>query len=229
MGIQETVFEDYDVKREAWQKIEASAPTTAVIVSSTSGLLISKLASTLKHPERALVAHPFNPPHLIKLVELVPSADKHPDILQRVRTFFNLLGKAPVLLQKEVFGHIANRLQAAVWREAVSLVHHGVASVADIDTALHEGPGVRWAILGMHAIFDLGGGPAGYRGFFEGPIGKGCFESVWALMDAWPAPPTEAKEASIAGIQKWYVDSGKTPADVAAWRDARLIEILSVK
>merc|ERR1712048_1026000 len=116
--------------------------------------------------ERALVAHPFNPPHLINLVELVPGPRTDPAVLQSAKTFYTLLGKAPVVLLKEVGGHIANRLQGAVWREAVSLAHKGVATVEDIDIALHEGPGVRWAIMGQHAIFDLGGGEAGYRGFF---------------------------------------------------------------
>eukprot|EP00747_Dinoflagellata_sp_TGD_P023303 gnl/TRDRNA2_/TRDRNA2_129710_c0_seq2.p1 gnl/TRDRNA2_/TRDRNA2_129710_c0~~gnl/TRDRNA2_/TRDRNA2_129710_c0_seq2.p1 ORF type:complete len:353 (-),score=69.30 gnl/TRDRNA2_/TRDRNA2_129710_c0_seq2:191-1249(-) len=165
--IQETVFEDYKVKADAWQGIEAAAPLSAVIASSTSGLLISKLASVLQRPGRAVVAHPFNPPHLINLVELVPGPQTEPAVLDSIKNFYHLLGKAPVMLRREVPGHIANRLQGAVWREAISLVHQGIANVTDVDTALHEGPGVRWAILGQHAVFDLGGGDAGYRGFFE--------------------------------------------------------------
>ncbi|CAE7230993.1 lcdH [Symbiodinium natans] len=206
--VQETVYEDYGLKAEVWRSIERHAPPEAVIASSTSGLLISQLAEALKRPERALVAHPFNPPHLINLVELVPGPCTDTGVLESVKQFYKMLGKAPVVLLKEVGGHIANRLQAAVWREAISLVHRGVATVEDVDTALHEGPGVRWALLGQHAIFDLGGGEAAYRGLFEG-IGKSCFEQlVWPSMDTWSAVPDEGKEACIAGIEQWYRQAG---------------------
>merc|ERR1712151_884135 len=101
------------------------ASSSCVIASSTSGLLISRMAEALTNPARALVAHPFNPPHLINLVELVPGPQTDPTILESVATFYRLLGKAPVKLSKEIGGHIANRLQGAVWREAVSLVNQG--------------------------------------------------------------------------------------------------------
>mmetsp|Transcript_13163 Transcript_13163/g.24493 ORF Transcript_13163/g.24493 Transcript_13163/m.24493 type:complete len:379 (-) Transcript_13163:183-1319(-) len=227
--VQETVFEDYKVKGEVWKQIEKYAPAATVIASSTSGLLISKMSEVLNNPERALVAHPFNPPHMINLVELVPGPKTDDAVLQSVKTFYTLLGKAPVVLLKEVAGHIANRLAGAVWRESVSLVHQGVATVQDVDTALHEGPGVRWAIMGQHAIYDLGGGAAGYRGFFEGPIGKGCFEPVWASMEHWDTAPTDAKEASIAGIERWHEEAGRTRAELASWRDSRLARIVMDK
>lgn len=227
--VQETVFEEYEVKAAVWQEIEAYAPADAVIASSTSGLLISRMAKALKRPERALVAHPFNPPHLINLVELVPGAATAPAVLSTVRGFFAQLGKAPVVLQREVPGHVANRLAAAVWREATSLVHRGVASVADVDRALHEGPGVRWAIMGQHAIFDLGGGPAGYRGFFDGPIGKTCFEQIWPDMDTWPRAPHAAKEAAIRGLGEWHRSCGRSRDAIPAWRDELLCKIIALK
>eukprot|EP00928_Gymnodinium_smaydae_P008956 TRINITY_DN13305_c1_g1_i1.p1 TRINITY_DN13305_c1_g1~~TRINITY_DN13305_c1_g1_i1.p1 ORF type:complete len:382 (+),score=36.76 TRINITY_DN13305_c1_g1_i1:59-1147(+) len=227
--IQETVFEDYVVKEHVWRQIEKSAPPTAVIASSTSGLLISRLASVLEKPERALVAHPFNPPHLIPLVELVPGPKTDPGVVQSVKTFYKGLNKAPVVLSKEVAGHIANRLQAAIWREAVSLVHQGVSSVQDVDIALHQGPGLRWAIMGQHSIFDLGGGDGGYRGFFDGPIGKGCFETVWASMEHWDKAPQEAKDSAIRGVDSWFEETGTTRAQLASWRDAQLARIITAK
>ena len=188
--IQESVLERYEAKAEIWRDIEEHCGERAVLGTSTSGLKISKLQEAVgdQLASRCIVAHPFNPPHVINLVELVPGDRTSQETLRQVERFFGAIGKAPVILKQEVAGHIANRLQAALWREAISLVHRGVASAEDVDKALHEGPGVRWALSGMHSIFDLGGGQGGYSKFYE-TVGKGCFEPIWGEMDSWDRAP----------------------------------------
>ena len=145
--VQESVTERYDVKMDVLRQIDRAAEPEAIVASSSSGLLISELQTVMERPGRSLIAHPFNPPHLIPLVELVPGKQTDPKVLAEAKTLFEALGKVPVVLNKEVPGHIANRLQAAVWREAIDLVLNGVASVADVDKALASGPGIRWASL----------------------------------------------------------------------------------
>ena len=228
--VHETIAEDETVKRNFFVAVGQAAPPTSIIASSTSGLVISKVIEGLDEQltSRVIVAHPFNPPHIVKLVELVPMPGMSPETVATVDTFFRACDRSPVLLNKEVPGHIGNRLQAAIWREAISLVARGVATVADVDTALHEGPGVRWALLGQHAIFDLGGGPAGYRGFFDG-IGRAAFEPIWADMDQWGAPPSAAKELCIAGVADQLEKRGYSRAELAAWRNSTLAELVKMK
>src|SRR5207253_1524509 len=157
----------YSVNREAHELIERFAPAEAIVASSASGLLARQMQEGLAHPERFLVAHPFNPPHLIPLVELVPGPQTSPAVLQAALGFYTSLGKTPIVLRKEVPGHIANRLAVAVWREAIDLVANGVASLEDVDKALYAGPGLRWSSMGQHMIYHVNGGPRGYAGFFE--------------------------------------------------------------
>src|SRR6185437_2876571 len=137
----------------------------AVLASSSSGLLISRLQSACRHPGRCVIGHPFNPPHLIPLVEVVGGAETSPETIERAMAFYAGLGKKPIHIRKEVAGHLANRLQAALWREAVHLVAEGVADVADVDAAIAYGPGLRWAIMGPHLTFHLAGGVGGIEHF----------------------------------------------------------------
>lgn len=178
--VQESVIEDYEIKADVYRQFEQSAPETAILASSSSGLLMTRMQSVMQHPGRALIAHPFNPPHLIPLVELVPGEQTASETVERVRDFFQQLGKYPVILNKEVPGHIANRLAAAIWRESLALLDEGVASVEDIDAALCQGPGLRWALMGQHLIYELGGGEGGYEKFFD-TIGA-SFEAYWEDM-----------------------------------------------
>ena len=139
-----------------------------VIASSSSGLLGSRLREGCRFPGRVLVGHPFNPPHLIPLVEVVSGPGTDPKAVAAAMDFYRSVGKHPIEIRKEVPGHLANRLQAALWREAVHLVADGVASVADVDAAISEGPGLRWALMGPHATFHLAGG----EGSAMGPLGE---------------------------------------------------------
>ena len=220
--VQESVIERYDIKKDVFREIDKAAPREATIASSSSGLLISELQTVMDHPERSLIAHPFNPPHLIPLVELVPGDRTAEETLARTKAFFEGLGKVPVILRKEVPGHIANRLQAAVWREAINLVLKGVASVADVDRAMAAGPGPRWALLGPNMIFHLGGGEGGI-GYFVDHVGV-SFSKLWEDMADWTSLPPETKDALAAGIPEGL--EGKSLQEMAQWRDEKVIALL---
>jgi len=220
--IQESATEDYDIKKRVLADAERAAPEGAIIASSSSGLLMTQLQKALTRPEQTLIAHPFNPPHLVPLVELVPGEETSGATLDRVCEFFVTLGKVPVRLKKETPGHIANRLAAALWREAIDLVASGVADVEEVDKALHAGPGLRWAIMGQHMIYHLGGGDAGYRGFIE-HIGR-TFEQYWETMANWSQIPEDARDAVIDGVES--AAEGRSMPELAAWRDDRLVRLL---
>lgn len=165
--IQENGPERVDIKRETMKQIDAAAPADSLIATSSSGIRISDIQDTAKHPERILLGHPFNPPHLIPLVEVVGGRLTSPEAIDQAMAFYASIGKKPILLRKEVKGHIANRLQAALWREAFHLVQEGVASVTDIDTAIAHGPGLRWALLGPFVNLHLSGGEGGIQHVLE--------------------------------------------------------------
>ena len=160
--VQENGPERIDLKHALFAQLDRVTRPEVVLASSSSGLLPSAIQQGCpEHPERVLIGHPFNPPHLIPLVEVVPGADTSEAAVDRAVAFYTAVGKRPIRLQQEVPGHVANRLQAALWREAYSLVDRGIASVADIDTAISQGPGLRWAVLGPFVLQHLSGGPGG--------------------------------------------------------------------
>ncbi|MCC7493899.1 MAG: hypothetical protein IT204_16200 [Fimbriimonadaceae bacterium] len=220
--IHEAARETYEVKRPLFAALDGLTPPTTVLLSSTSGLLQSELQPVMRHPERSLTAHPFNPPHLVPLVELVPGPATAPAVVERLQAFYEQHGKVPVVVRREVPGHLANRLAAALWREALDLVASGVATVEDVDKALTAGPGLRWAVLGQHLIYHLGGGPGGYQHFIDhlGP----AFAEYWRTMPTWTSIPPETAAAAVAGVNDLV---GQQPtADLAARRDRRLAAVL---
>ena len=222
--VQESVLEDYDVKAELYCEMEKFLSKQAIIASSSSGLLMTRMQQVLEHPQRSLIAHPFNPPHIIPLVELVPGRQTSRQTMETVSAFFRQLGKQPVSLKKEVPGHIANRLAASLWREALSLLDEGVASLTDIDTALCSGPGLRWALMGQHLIYDLGGGEDGYANFIE-TIGD-SFSAYWEQMQDWSQIPASAKKKAVEGTAPYFEE--RTREQWVAWRDEKLIKILQI-
>ena len=165
--VQECVREDLALKREVFAAVDAAAPPDALICSSSSGLSISDIQTAAARPERCLAAHPYNPPHLVPLVELAPGALTSPEAMERAAAFYAAVGKEPVKLTRDLPGYLANRLSAALWREAVDLVLRGVATVEDVDKAVSYGPGLRWAAMGPHLLYDLGGGEEGIVGHVE--------------------------------------------------------------
>ena len=165
--VQENAPEREPLKIKLFAEIDSILPPTAILVSSTSGIPMSRIQSECKHPERCVTGHPFNPPHLIPLVEVVGGAKTSAKTIERVMRFYITMGKRPIHIRKEIGGHVANRLQWALYREVVHLIDQGVLSVADADAAVCMGPGLRWALMGPNMIFHLGGGPEGMRHYFE--------------------------------------------------------------
>jgi carnitine 3-dehydrogenase len=196
--VQEAVYESYDAKMTVFKTIDQFAPRHALISSSTSGLLISKIQAATKSPERCLSGHPYNPPHLIPIVEIAPGEQTDPQAIEAARAFYSSVGKVPVVLRREVPGHLANRMSAALWREAINLVLSGVASVEDVDNAIRYGPGLRWAVLGPHMIYHLGGDEGGIRYHIE-HLSK-TKEGILQDMNDWKKFPSTTLEALEAGL-----------------------------
>jgi 3-hydroxyacyl-CoA dehydrogenase len=165
--VQESVPERLDIKHELYAEIETALDPTTVVASSASGLTLTELQAGWRDPARLVLGHPFNPPHLIPLVEVMGNARTEPDAVLVARGFYEAIGKVTIEVKREVPGHVANRLQAALWREAIHLVNEGVATVEDIDTAVSSGPGLRWAVMGPTLLFHLGAGEGGLAAFCE--------------------------------------------------------------
>ena len=171
--IQENGPERKDFKIKLFADMDDASPSDSLIASSSSGLTMSVMQSACKHPERCVIGHPFNPPHVIPLVEIVGGEKTSPEAIQQAISFYSSIGKKPIYLRKEVVGHVANRLQAALYREIVYLIEQGVVDVADADTAVCWGPGLRWGVMGPNLLFHLGGGANGIHHFMEqftGPL-----------------------------------------------------------
>ncbi len=165
--VQESIPERLDLKHELYRAIESVLAEEAIVASSASGLTLSELQGGWQDPARFVLGHPFNPPHLIPLVEVMGNARTAPGVLAAARAFYESVGKVTIEVRREVPGHVANRLQAALWREAIHLVNEGVASVADVDTAISSGPGLRWAVMGPTLLFHLGADDAGLATFCD--------------------------------------------------------------
>jgi 3-hydroxyacyl-CoA dehydrogenase len=165
--VQENAPEREPLKIKLFAEIDSILPPPAILVSSTSGIPMSRIQSECRHPERCVTGHPFNPPHLIPLVEVVGGAKTSAQTIERAMRFYSAMGKRPLHIRKEMVGHVANRLQAALYREVVHLIDQDVVSVADADAAVYLGPGLRWALMGPNMIYHLGGGPGGMPHFFE--------------------------------------------------------------
>ncbi len=221
--VQESAPEREDVKVRLFAEIDAVLPPEVVIASSSSGLLISRIAARCRHPERCVIGHPFNPPHLIPLVEVVGGAAAAPEAIAAAMAFYRDLGKHPIHIRKEIPGHVANRLQAALWREAVHLVAEGVVSVADADAAIAYGPGLRWALMGPHLTFHLAGGDGGMSHFMA---------HLAPAVQSWMDDLGTTRLAPA--VQRIIIDGvadeagGRSMADLRRWRDRKLLEILKV-
>lgn len=223
--VQENGPEREDVKHALFAVLDAAARPDVVLASSSSGLLPSATArGAPKHPERVLVGHPFNPPHLIPLVEVVPGEQTSDEAVEKAMAFYTAVGKRPIRVRQEVPGHIANRLQAALWQEAYSLVERGVATVADIDTAISQGPGLRWAVLGPFLNQDLSGGPGGIAHVLEhlGPPTQMWWRD---LRSVTLTPELNAK--LVAGVADEL--AGVDRAELVQRRDAVLHALLAAK
>jgi carnitine 3-dehydrogenase len=222
--VQENGPERLDIKRDLIAHIDAATPDHAIIATSSSGILISSIQDAAKHPERVVLGHPFSPPHLIPLVEVLGGKLTSNDAVERTLAFYASTGKKPIRIRREIKGHVTNRLQAAIWQEAFWLVEQGIATVADIDTAISHGPGLRWALLGAFLNLEIAGGPGGLAHLLEhlGPP----MESWW----------TDLKTVHLSDeLNQKAVDETKEylkPYDFAATvkqRDDILVKLLGMK
>ncbi|CAB3934126.1 3-hydroxyacyl-CoA dehydrogenase NAD-binding domain-containing protein [Achromobacter insolitus] len=219
--VQENAPEREDFKTSLFARMDAVLPPHVIVASSSSGLIMSRLQSQCRHASRFVIGHPFNPPHLIPLVEVVGGEQTSADTIDRCIAFYRKLGKYPIRLNKEVPGHIANRLQAALWREAIHLAAENVASVADIDAAVSQGPGLRWALFGPHMTFNLGGGAGGLANFMDHLLGP--VQTWWDDLGA-PNVTPELQQRLIAGVN---AEAGtRSIADLVQARDAQLTALL---
>jgi 3-hydroxyacyl-CoA dehydrogenase len=222
--VQESASERYEIKKKIFAEIDGYTPEDVIIASSTSALLMTEIQKVMKHPERGIIAHPFNPAHLVPLVELVGGEQTSEAVITRLYDFFEDCGKVAVIIKKEIPGFIANRLQAAVWREAIDMVLNGVASVGDVDKALYAGPGIRWALMGQHMTFHLGGGPGGIEHFVD-HIGENK-RRLWEDMAKWTQLPCETKKVLSKGIEQEMGE--RSFKEVEQWRDEKLVKLLKV-
>ena len=195
--VQENGPDRIEVKQQIVADLEAVIAPDALIASSTSSLMATDIQAHARHPDRILVAHPMNPPHLVPMVELVAGKGTSPDTMDRAEAFYTSMQRVPIRVQKEVPGHLANRLTAALYREAVHIAAEGIADVADIDRAIACGPGMRWALMGPHLTYHLGGGTGGYRHYLDhlGPTQ----EARWATLGT-PTLSDAVKDRLVAGV-----------------------------
>lgn len=222
--VQENGPEREDVKVQLFAEMDAMLPPGVILASSSSGLTMSAIQRGCAHPERCVIGHPFNPPHLIPLVEVVGGRSTAGVTLNRVEDFYTRMGKRVIRLNKEIPGHVANRLQAALWREAVHLVAEGVVSVSDVDAAVSEGPGLRWGAMGPNLIFHLGGGSGGMTHFMEHLSGP--FARMWANLGQ-PELTPELKAAIIQGVQAEA--AGRSLEDLEKERDRVILALLTLR
>jgi 3-hydroxyacyl-CoA dehydrogenase len=223
--VQENGPERIDFKKKLYGQLDELLLADVIIASSSSGLTMSEIQSGCpSHPERCVIGHPFNPPHLVPLVEIVGGAKTSEDTIQRASEFYTSIGKRTVRLHKEVPGHVANRLQAALGREVYHLVAEGVVSVADVDTALCWGPGLRWGVMGQVLLNHLGGGEGGIEHFFAqftGPM------TAWWKVLGSPVLTPELQQTLIDGV---HAEVGSRSIDeLAAQRDEVLLGLLELR
>ncbi|MBN3723271.1 3-hydroxyacyl-CoA dehydrogenase NAD-binding domain-containing protein [Burkholderia sp. Ac-20379] len=217
--VQESVPERIEIKHDIYARIEPRLDPRAVVCSSASGLLVKEMQAGWANPGRFILGHPFNPPHLIPLVELLGNERTDADVLPLAEQFYAGCGKTTIRVNKEVPGHVANRLQAALWREAIHLVTEGVASVEDVDKAVYAGPGLRWSVMGPHMLFNLGSGGHGLGVFCERFAPS--FHRWWADLGN-PVLDTRTIEALAAGVTA--AAHGASFHQLAAERDRKIVE-----
>ena len=222
--VQESGPERSGLKRDLLAEISAAAPRTSLIATSSSGILVSDIQGAAVCPERVVVGHPFNPSHLMPLVEVVAGRLTSDECLAAALQFYGAIGKKPVHIRGEVKGHAANRLQAALWREAFYLVQQGIVSVGDVDRVVADGPGLRWALLGPFLNLHLSGGAGGITHVLEhlGP----SLETWWrdlggvSLNNKLNALIVNGLDSELAGV-----DLG----EMVVRRDQLLLSLLKLK
>ena len=222
--VQENGPERPDFKMKLFADMDAAAPVDSIIASSSSGITPSVMQTNCKHPERVLVGHPFNPPHVIPLVEVVGGVQTSAEAVARAMAFYTSIGKKAILLNKELPGHVANRLQAALYREVLYLIEQGVLSVADADDAVSYGPGLRWGVMGPSLQWHLGGGQGGIQHFMEHLLPG--MVSMWKVLGT-PNVTPELQRTLAAGVAQEA--AGRSVEQLADAENETLIGLLRLR
>lgn len=219
--IQEATPERLDLKRRLLAEVDAVAPSDTLMASSTSGLKPTALQANCRHPERVVVGHPFNPVYLLPLVEVVGGERTAPESLHRAIDFYTALGMKPLHVRQEIDGFLSDRLQEALWREALHLINDGIATTDEVDAAITYGPGLRWAFLGTCLAYHMGGGHGGMRHFLDqfGP----ALDEPWTSLMAPPLTP-ELADKLIVGTARQA--AGRTVGELERQRDDVLVSLL---
>ncbi len=223
--VQENGPEREAFKIELFARMDALLPPPAILASSSSGITMSVIQSGCTHPERCVIGHPFTPPHLVPLVEVVGGRGTSAETVRRVMRFYRTLGKHAIHIRKEVKGHVANRLQAALYREVVHLIDQDVVSVADVDAAVSLGPGLRWGLMGPNLLYHLGGGPGGVRHFLEQFTGP--MTAWWADLGSPNIARPELQKKIVDGVAEEV--AGRSFETLSQKRDALLIDLLELR
>jgi 3-hydroxyacyl-CoA dehydrogenase len=223
--VQENGPERMEFKQKLYGQLDALLAPEAIIASSSSGLIMSEIQKgAAAHPERCVIAHPFNPPHLVPLVEIVGGAKTSEETIRRATEFYQSIGKQTVRLYKELPGHVANRLQAALAREVYYLVSDGVLSAKDADSALSWGPGLRWGVMGNMMLNHLAGGSGGIKHFFEQFAGP--MTASWQSLGS-PALTSEVQQKLIQSVQAEV--GNRTVQELETERDELLLGLLELR
>jgi carnitine 3-dehydrogenase len=222
--VQENGPERPAFKMKLFADMDEATPVDSIIASSSSGITPSVMQSDCKHPERVIVGHPFNPPHIIPLVEVVGGTKTSPEAIQQAMRFYSSIGKKAIHLHKELPGHVANRLQAALYREMLYLIEQGVLSVEDTDTAVSYGPGLRWGVMGQNLQWHLGGGAGGIDHFMEQ-----LMDPLAAMMKTLGDPEVtpELKQTIVDGVMREA--AGRSVVELAREENEVIIGLLKLR
>jgi 3-hydroxypropionate dehydrogenase (NADP+) len=220
--VQESVPENYEIKKQVFKEMDAAAPPQAILASSTSGLLMTEIQKVTAIPERCVLVHPMLPVHLIPMVEIAGGEQTSRETVSATYEFMEGLGKTPVLLNREVSGYIVNRLQAALVREAIDLVNKGIASPADVDKAFCKGIGLRDPIIGPFLRMHIAGN--GIEEFLRNFAQS--YRYRWETMETWTSIPDSAVSAIVRGTKEMELVRGKTLGELTIWRDEMLVKLL---
>jgi 3-hydroxyacyl-CoA dehydrogenase len=222
--VQENGPERPDFKIKLFADMDAATPIDSIIASSSSGITPSVIQTNCKHAERVLVGHPFNPPHIIPLVEVVGGTKTSPEAIQRAMDFYASIENKPIQLHKELPGHVANRLQAALYKEVTYLIQQGVLSVSDADDAVSYGPGLRWGVMGPTLQWHLGGGTNGIQHFLDH-----LMDPLVGLMKALGTPDVtpELKKTIADGVSQ--MAGGHSVEQLAQEENRLLVDLIKLR
>jgi carnitine 3-dehydrogenase len=222
--VQENAPERPELKVKLFADIDDATPPDAIIASSSSGITMSVMQAKCLHPERIVIGHPFNPPHVIPLVEVVGGSATSPETIRDAMAFYAAVGKKPILLKKELPGHVANRLQSALYREVVYLIGQGVLDVADADDAVSWGPGLRWGVMGPNLLWHLGGGEGGIQHFMDTLMPR--MAAGWPGLGN-PEFTPELQQQIVKGVLEEA--DGRSIEELEARRDEMLFGLIAVR